>query len=339
MDLALETIKLFPKQCQQAWEETQKLDISSFQNVRNIYISGMGASAFNYYVLKALYSDILAIPLLLNNDYSLPQAVNSDSLLIASSFSGTTVEVIKNVQIALTKNVKITGISQLPSPLGNILEENNLKYYHLVPTYNPSLQPRMATGYMITGLLGLLSKAGMIVITPAEISDCINFIIDNDQNIENESKSLAEKIANKEILIMAGEHLSGNAHVLRNQFHESAKNFANYYLLPEMNHHLMEGLSFPTNFRSNCQVLALKSNLYSSNINLRYDLTSEVLTKNGLEIQELEVKGATKTMQVFYLLSFGSYLSYYLSKINKVDPIKIPWVDYFKAQLAAHDKK
>ena len=45
------------------------------------------------------------------------------------------------------------------------------------------------------------------------------------------------------ILIVASEHGLGCAHTAANQFNESSKRLAVSFALPELNHHLLEGLA------------------------------------------------------------------------------------------------
>jgi len=33
------------------------------------------------------------------------------------------------------------------------------------------------------------------------------------------------------------------------------------------------------------------------------------------------------------MMQFGCWLTYYLAMINNVNPVKIPWVDWFKNEL------
>ena len=60
-------------------------------------------------------------------------------------------------------------------------------------------------------------------------------------------KEKAKKVAKKQIVIIAAEHLVGNAHILSNQLNETADNMAIWLALPEVNHHFMEAFSYPKN--------------------------------------------------------------------------------------------
>ncbi|PIY78827.1 MAG: hypothetical protein COY82_00415, partial [Parcubacteria group bacterium CG_4_10_14_0_8_um_filter_35_7] len=80
----------------------------------------------------------------------------------------------------------------------------------------------------------------------------------------------------------------------------------------------------------------IESNLYLKRIQLRYKITKEVLKKKNIEYVEFKAKEKTKILQSFEILLFGSYLSFYLSMLYKIDPSLIPWVEYFKKRLSEY---
>ncbi len=323
MDEVLDTLRLFPKQCQQAWEETQGLNFPN-NNFNSLTVCSMGASSFGYYVIKSLFEQELKIPLLLNSDYHLPGYVNSNSLLYLSSYSGSTEETIACFYEGQQKEAHIIGATQTNSRLGKLMTENKYNYYQINPIYNPSGQPRMAVGYTVVGMIGILHKLGIIK---------TQFPLFDNLNTEAQAKVFAGKLVNKQIILIAAEHLQGNAHILRNQFNESSKNMAFYNLLPELNHHMLEGLSHPDSVKKDMKVVIFNSSLYSDKIKKRVLLTKEVLEKNGLSVICVDVLGKTLTEQVFWTLSFGGFVSYFLSLANHEDAKSIPWVDYFKKRL------
>jgi glucose/mannose-6-phosphate isomerase len=121
--------------------------------------------------------------------------------------------------------------------------------------------------------------------------------------------------------------------LLRNQICENGKNFATFIPLPEINHYAMESLSHPKNIGKNLQFLFIDSDFYHPRIKKRSELTKEVVKKNGIEYLEWKMGGKTKLEQVFELLQFGSWLSYYIALKNNSNPYEINWVDYFKKKL------
>ncbi len=319
-------------QCRQAWEETQKISFpQDYKHVQNIVLCGMGGSAYAAYFIKSLFSDSLQIPFELVNGYDLPGYVNENTLVLLSSYSGATEEVLSCAEQAIVRNAKIAVVTS-GSKLAELAKEHKFPAYLFNPKYNPSDQPRLGQGYMIIGHIGLLAKIGFISLPTGEVMQAISFLESQNTIIEEQAIKVAQKLVEKISVIVAAEHLAGNAHALRNQFNETAKTFSTYALIPELNHHLMEGLAHPTD--KILRFLFLRSSLYHPTIQKKFDLTKEVITKNGIETVEIEILGDTPFAQMLYALSFGGYLTFYLAILYNQDPSLIPWVDYFKKELA-----
>lgn len=329
----LESIELFPKQCQQAWEETQKLTIpQDYTNVRQIVVSGMGGSGLGGHIIKSLYQKELPIPLEIVNDYHLPGYVNEDSLVILSSYSGSTEETLATADEAKKKGAKILGITT-GGKLGKFLKENNFPGYIFEPKFNPCGQPRMGLGYSLVGQIVLLRITGILQFNENEFFQCFKSLKVIQGRLVDRAKELVKRCRRKIIVVVAAEHLSGNAHVLANQINENAKALSCYFLLPELDHHLLEGLGRPN--EKNLIFAFLASNFYSEKIQKRLKLTKEVVEKNNIEVCEFKPSGENKLRQVLETLWFGSFLSFYLAIGSGIDPTPIPWVDYFKEKLSS----
>jgi len=132
---------------------------------------------------------------------------------------------------------------------------------------------------------------------------------------------------------VGAEHLRGSAWVMRNQIHENAKNYANTYFLPELNHHLLEGLGFPEGIWEKLYFVMLESENYSKRIQQRFEITRKVLDKQSIEYAVFVPDQKSVLGEVYEILIFGSWVSYYLAYLNGIDPAPIPFVDFFKEEL------
>jgi glucose/mannose-6-phosphate isomerase len=133
--------------------------------------------------------------------------------------------------------------------------------------------------------------------------------------------------------MVGSEFLAGNIHVFANQINENAKALAAYFLLPELNHHLLEGLTFPkTNQKLLC-FFFLTSPLYDKRNQARVEVTQKVLVKKKIDFTVYPVSSPDKLSAAVEVLVLGSYVSFYLAILYGVNPSLIPWVDYFKAEL------
>jgi glucose/mannose-6-phosphate isomerase len=114
---------------------------------------------------------------------------------------------------------------------------------------------------------------------------------------------------------------------------ENAKRFAGYFLIPELNHHLMEGMMLPKSNQKDLLFVLIESTLYDEQIQKRYKITQSILDKNRIAYQVYQCQEKTKLAQVGEILLLTSYMSYYSALLEGIDPTAIPFVDFFKEQL------
>lgn len=337
----LSSIELLPFQIKQAWDEVFRIRIpAEFKKVRDIVVAGMGGSALGARIIDSLSFEVLDVPLEIVNGYHLPAYADKDSLVIISSYSGNTEETVSCCLEAIKRKCQIFVICT-GGKLGKLAKNKNLPAYIFRPKFNSSKQPRLGLGYSITAQLALLSKAGLVRLSQAQISEVINYLDNLKANLtitSSSKKNLAKKAAlslrDKIIVFFSAEHLIGAAHAAKNMLNESSKAFAVRFSIPEANHHLLEGLSFPIENQKVLKFLFLESDFYDPEIKKRIRVTKEVIEKNGLPHQSLKIKGRTRLMQVFETIYLGGFISFYLAILYRVDPAPIPWVDFFKKKLA-----
>ncbi len=322
---------LLADQCEQIWEDAKLLTFpDNYTGFDNIILCGMGGSAYSSYIIQSLFKDKLTVPLIYNNDYDLPAFADEKTLIILSSYSGTTEESLACANEAIAKNLKVTAITN-GGPLSQTLKTNNMPALIFDPKNNPSGQPRLGTGYMILGTIILLTKLGILNVTEDEVKAAISELRANQENIKKAAIDLAPQLKDFFPLIMCSGFLHGNAHVLRNQFNETSKSFAAFEDIPELNHHLMEGFKYPGGLKM--KTLFLDSDLYDPKHLKRIQLTEDVVTKNNIQSVHFKALGSTKLSQMFAVLAFGGFVTFYLGILYGEDPSLIPWVDYFKEQL------
>jgi glucose/mannose-6-phosphate isomerase len=328
-------------QCQQAWDEVKKIKIPrSYRNVSSVVINGMGGSALGGHVIETLYKEKLKVPLKVTNSYSVPGFVNNKTLFVLSSYSGTTEEVLATLPMARKRKAKMLIICA-GGKLARAAKQYRIPAYIFEPRFNPSNQPRMGLGYSIFGQMALLSKCGLLKVTEREYKEVVKKIIllhglyGLKVPIRNNmAKKTALGLYNKIPIIVAAEHLSGNAHIMANQINENSKTFSAYFLVSELNHHLMEGMRFPDSNKRNLCFVMLESKKYLPRIQKRFLITKKVLTKNKISFIVHPVKSITKISQVFETLLFGSYVNYYMAILNGINPAPVPYVDFFKKELS-----
>lgn len=337
----LSSIKMLANQARQAWEEVSNLKLNKkFAGCKNVVICGMGGSALGGRIVDSLIEKKIRAPIEIFTQYYLPNYVNKDTLVLLSSYSGDTEEILTCAHDALKRNAKIFMITT-GGKLADFLKKEKLDGYVFEPTYNPSKMPRLAIGYSIFTILAFLNKTHFITITEEEIKKTFDTLEESLNDFgprKAEKENLAKKIANgligKMPVIISSEHLIGAAHLFKNQFNETSKTFSASFDLPELNHHLMEGLKLPPKAKEILRIIFIKSSLYSERVVKRYPLTEDVVEKNSVSHSVYILRSETKLEQVFELIAFSSFVTFYLAVLTGANPSEIPWVDYFKSKLA-----
>ncbi len=326
------TTSLANEQAKAAWEQVKALPIEPLtEKVTSVIFCGMGASIYGALVLKALKGETLPYPIEIVSDYHLPMYVNKQTLVVLTSYSGTTEEVLSCAKEAKEKGCQMLVLTK-GGPLAEFAKDNNLPAYIFNGKLNLSSTPRLGNGYSVIGLLGLFKKLGLVDLTDKEMTDSFAYLDTQLKDIKNEALKKSEIFENRIPIVIAAEHLTGNAQILRNQFNETSKTFSALYLVPDLNHHLMEGLQFPKD--SKLYFLILNSHLYSPKIKKRMELTVDVIKQNGHEVLNSFPMGKTKMEEFLETLTFGSWLTLFLGLRYNQDPSINPWVDWFKKELA-----
>ncbi len=339
MNAILDSLKRLPEQLTDGLKQAVNFKLpKNYRKITNIVVSGMGGSNLAGRLAESAFAQELKIPLLINADYEVPALVGRDTLFIASSYSGTTEETLHAYTEAKKRKAKIAVLTSANSRLAALAKKDGYPVIAFTTEANPSGQPRLGLGYALSSLLAVLQAAGALTVKTASILTAAAKMKNwNEKLTPEKSNNLASKLADqlvgKNIIIVAGSFLAGNAHILRNQLNETSKNLASYLVLPEMNHYALEGLAHPKSNQDDCLVLFFESALYSPRVAKRLALTRQVVSKNKLKTAGTKLTGKTKLEQSLELLSLGAWLSYYLALANKVNPATVPWVDWFKKEL------
>ncbi len=338
-------IEHLPDQVQKTWEDTRDLKVPSvYSRVNEVVIFGMGGSALGPHVVQSVFENLIKVPVKIIRDYNIPKHIGPKTMVILSSFSGNTEEVLFAAKEVRRVRAK-TAVLCAGGKLAKWGKKEKVPMYVFSPN-ELAKEPRLGTGFSIVGIMSILERANLLKVSTSTIKRMTQAMGDviQSSNVDissdkNPAKIVAKELRGRAVMIIASEHLVGNAHILTNQINETSKQFADYFELPELNHHLMEGLGYPTKFFEKFTVLMIKSDLYHKRTRRRYEITADVFEKLGGRVIEYKTAGKTREEEAAELLQFGSFMSYYLAMLNKVDPRKSPYVKYFKKKLDEKKKK
>lgn len=343
MQAVYDSVLALPHQCSDAFRQAKRVKFpAAYKKCNQVIVAGMGGSNLPARLLRAVYKDEFPFPIELVNHYTLPAFAGKQTLVIASSYSGSTEETLMVAQQAHKKGCKVVVIAAG----GRLIEwakHYKLPVYQFVPTFNPSTQPRLGVGYSLFTMLVVFKHLGLAV-SDKEVTSIAKHlkVLSQDWAVEqpsfvNRAKHVAKELKGSIPVYVVSEHLHGNGRIANNQTHETAKSFAATFALPELNHHLMEGLKNPSRYSKGLKVVAFRSDLYSARLQKRYDITRNVVEQNTIDWIEYRPTASTKLGEACEVLMFSSFVTMYLGLLYKENPITVPWVDYFKRELSKEE--
>jgi glucose/mannose-6-phosphate isomerase len=327
----------FPEMCRQAWKSALDFKLpEEYSRVKKVLVLGMGGSAICGDLAASLALKEASLPVLACRDYFLPQYVDEDTLVIASSYSGMTEETLSAFQQVFNipaKALAITTGGKLLSLCGNMG----------VPafTFDYKSQPRAALPFSLFATLAILHNLNILKIKSSDIEESFSNLKNLAEKINesvpadiNPAKLLARKLVGKMVLIYGAGITAEVAHRWKTQINENSKTTAFYETFSELNHNAIVGYEMPEQTVRRLMVVMLDSNLLHERIRVRYGLTQQLLTQAGIDYHVLKGEGTNALGQMITLILFGDYVSYYLAMLNRQDPTVIKAIDFLKKSLS-----
>ena len=336
----LELIESFPDQCLDAkciGDEFEP-DKGFRKGYKNIVVIGLGGSAIGADLARSYTADDITIPFFINRNYTLPNFADEDTLVIASSYSGNTEEVLSAYRDARSRGCRIIVITS-----GGKLEKNAKDDGVGIISIPGSLPPRAALGYSFFPLLILLSKIGLIKDQSFFIDDAIRVlrILKEDsighkiKTADNQAKKIASHIFGRMAFIYgAQDHIDSVVTRWRGQLAENAKTLSSGNIFPEMSHNEIVGWENPKTVLAKSVVIMLKDASDHPRISKRMDVAGNMLKKEGIGVIEVKSFGKELLARIFSLIYMGDYVSLYLAILNNVDPTPVERINYLKKELS-----
>ncbi len=333
------SIGSIPDQVEAAWTEMAgRAFPDACRNVHHVVVAGMGGSALGAHLIQDVFRDELRVPVTVVSDYTAPAWIDERTLILLSSYSGGTEEVMAMAKYGASRGVPMIALTT-GGELESFAESQGLPAVVFSGELNTCGQPRIGLGYAVTYLLGIFRQLGLVELAGTKVSSAIMLLRETNPGYaepgeENPAFELARATKGKSVMIMASEHLTGNAHIMANQWNENAKNMAAWFAIPELNHHLLEGMTHPRENRDRLAAVLIQSDLYDTRNKRRHEITRTLLEEQGIACPVISPRGETALEQAFDLLLLGTYASFYQAVMNDIDPSPIPWVDQFKRLMA-----
>ena len=327
-------------QFQQTWDEIKTLSFAPRAPIHHVVVSGLGGSALGADLARSVFKDRLTVPIEISRDYTIPQFINENTLVILASYSGTTEETLTSLSTVEAHHSQIMAIAT-GGQIIDYARDKGHTFYQIKPDHNPGGQARTAIGYSLLGTLGLLHLAGVLPdFSDQEVKEIILTILSQEKllaqtipTISNPAKLLALELVDRRPVLLGADFTEGALHTATNCLNENSKVLADYKVIPEMNHHWLEGLYQPPSNNHDTIFLLIRSALNHPRNQKRLDLNQELFEKFNFANLDIELTSETKLTQAFELICLFAYASFYLAILLGIDPSPTDNVNWLKSQL------
>lgn len=293
-----------------------------YKSAKKFIVLGMGGSH--------LAADILThqsnINILVHHNYGLPlldDKALKENMIIASSYSGNTEEVIDGLKLALKKKLNVVVLATG----GKLIKLAKLHKLPYVQIPDIGIQPRMGLGFQTKALLKLMN-ANRELKDVTELADTLK-----PKKYKSQAKSLAKRLKNSVPVIYSSQRNWTLAYNWKIKFNETGKVPAFYNTLPELNHNEMNGFDVVKNTKSlsnNFHFIFLTDPLDHKRIKTRMDVLKKLYRKRKLPVTTIELRGKNDWHKTFANLILADWICFHLAISYGLEPEPVPMVEEFK---------
>jgi glucose/mannose-6-phosphate isomerase len=323
----IEIIDDLPQQIEEAVELGSAADFE-FKGIKNVCIGGMGGSSIGGELLCNIGAKYSKIPFFIVRDYNLPRFVNSKTLMIIVSYSGNTEETLSLMDQARGK-AKVLCISS-NGVVGDRAKEENLPFISVPKGY----PPRGAIAYLFFPVLEVLRKSGIIKVKKDDIDEVIGVLSDNRETAKVWAEEVSGRLKEKLPFIYSIYDFSGVAKRWCTQINENSKSLAHFAVFSELNHNEIVGWENPKEILKRIFIFILRDRDEKEKIKKRIEITTELIKEFAGEVMDVYSEGKSQLAKFFSLIQKGDYLSFYLARNYKVDPLPVKKIQELKRRLA-----
>ena len=320
-----EAYDYWPKSAKEHYEKDfSKLDIT---DIDHIVFAGMGGSG----TIGDIISSILSktnIHVNVVKGYLLPKTVDSNTLVVATSISGNTDEVLSILKNSENSKAKFISFSS-DGNLEKISIENNIKHVKISQSHSP----RASLPSFLYSILNVLEnvipiKKNDIVESISKLEKTQKLISSSNLNEKNPSLSLANWIKNIPIIYYPlGLHAA--AIRFKNSLQENAKVHAISEDVIEACHN---GIVAWEN-KTGVQPILIQG--YDDYIKTkeRWKIFKEFLQSRQIDFKEVNSDEGNILSKIMYLIYLLDYSTIYHAIESKIDPTPVKSIEFIKKRL------
>jgi len=321
-------ITAFPEQLKHAWEIAQStpVDLNGW-TPSNVLILGMGGSGISGSIASKMLAEVSPVPIVANNDYTVPAWTGDETLVVACSYSGNTEETLAALNAAVKAGARIVAITS-GGKLGALCDAHGWPSVR-IPGGEP---PRSQFGLAFTSVMHVLYSAGLVLeAVYGAFGSAAEHLTANQANCIERAEALADLVEGKQVLLYSDAAQEGLAIRWRQQLNENAKLLCSHHVFPEMNHNELVGWETGD---ERYVVLMIQTPEDHERTRIRMEVCMEIFQQQGADVVVVEGDGDDTVLRFFDLVHVGDWLSLVLAERAGVDPVDIKNIDHLKNALA-----
>lgn len=293
--------------------------------IKNIIFVGMGGSGIagrlvsNIITKKtSLFSTALETP-------SIPAWCTTETLAFVVSYSGSTWETVQALKELTARFIPTVVLAHGGVAL-EIAQSKKIPFM-ILPS---SLTPRTALGSFLGFMLTVLDHLDLIE-GKQIVSDLLSYLSHNMHSFETAGffDAFLSKARNRDFFHIWG--VSGDsapaAFRAQTQFNENSKVAAVTSFLPEANHNLLASFAKQT---AQPLVLLFSTIFLPTALMLCLDSMEEVIQEAGVALYKPPLLGDTWEKQLFHIIVWADFASYYLAKQRGVEAMPVELIERLK---------
>lgn len=325
-------IEGLPAQARAAWQLGMSIDLAPLHPPTQVYLAGMGGSAIGADMVATLAMRSGIQPVTAVRQYRLPP-LTPDTLVILSSFSGNTEEVL-----SVLDQVQAEGAQAVALATGGRLADRARAAGIPLATYSWDGPPRTALGYGLFIPLAILCRLQVITLSDAEVDAAFTAL---DRAVEsfgfhrpgNLAQLTAAWLEHGTPLIVGPDLLAVAAVRWAGEFAENAKRVAAAFALPEFDHNQIEAAAVGDPDAAALRFVLLDAPAVHVRNRLRVTHTADLIRAAGREVRVFDAGGLSPLEAILSASSLGTWASYYLALLREVDPAPVPFMEQLKRSL------
>ena len=316
---------IWPKIARESFESEQ--NEASFDGIDHIVFAGMGGSGAIGDIIASILSKT-NIHASVIKGYLLPKTVDSNTLVISTSVSGNTQEILSTLKLANDTKCKMIAFSS-GGKIKDYSIKNDIEFREIPQIHSP----RASFVSFLFSMLKVLKpviplRTNDVYESIKELEIQSKVISSQNLNQDNPALSMAEWITGIP-LIYYPWGLQSAAIRFKNSLQENVKMHAITEDVIEACHNGIVAWERP----SNVQPILLEGKDDYFKTKERWNMVKEYFDENKIDYRQVHSVNGSILSKMVNLIYFLDYASIYKAVLSKIDPSPVRSIDFIKDKL------